>query len=116
MARPAKPKPKPAPLVQLTTKPADPDEPVAMLDLFSIDDRVFQIPAEPRAELTLQLLDEIEQYGAGMANVRYLRKLLGEEGFAALTNHPNLRPEELTAISNAASNYSLGVLEQASGN
>ena len=89
-----------------------------MVELFSLDGVSYMIPAQPRINLGLLLLEDVEMYGEGMANARHLKRLLGDEAFAALARHDGLTQEQLIQVQNAAQALTLGALEEAvtSGN
>lgn len=93
------------------------DEPVEMVDLFVLNGVAYQIPAEPRMNLAMQLIVDMEKHGDGVANMMLLRKLLGA-GYDALAAADGLKPEQLGAVAQAASNFTLGALEEdpSSGN
>lgn len=92
-------------------------EQVEMVDLFSIDGTVYQVPAKPRVNVALQFLNDLRTQGEAMANMLMLEKLLGAEGYKALSTYDALTPENLRAVTDAAAKLTLGMLEEAeSGN
>lgn len=101
--------------IQIST--AAPAEPVEMVTLFRIDDREYQIPAKPRANLALQQLRLVRELGPELANVGLLEELLGPDTFADLANCNTLTREQLGLVSLAAMRLTMGPLEEmASGN
>lgn len=79
-----------------------------MVDLFSIDDVVYSIPAKPRVNLALQYLTDARKFGEHMAQMMLLEKLLGEKGFKALSEYEDLTPEQLAQVGETASKLTLG--------
>lgn len=82
-----------------------------MVDLFSIDDVTYQVPARPRVNVALQFLTDTREHGESLAQMMLLEKLLGPEGYAALAGYDALSAEDLTAVSEAAAKLTLGALE-----
>lgn len=102
------------PAVHLTTK-AD-SGPPEMVDLFSIDDTTYQIPAKPRVNIALKYLWHAKQYGEDRAAAELLEALLGAEGFEALVNYDDLEPGDLERIMEVATKHTLGALDDIKGN
>lgn len=88
------------------------DAPVEMVDLFSIDGVVHQIPANPQVHLALQFLDDASKASYLEAQVQLMKKLLGEEGWLALSTCKQLTKEQLKAISDELLDRTLGGVEQ----
>lgn len=102
-------------MIELTTG-GDDGKPSDMIDLFSIDDMTYQIPAKPRVNIALKYLWHTRQYGEDRAAAELLESLLGEKGFAALVQYDDLEPDQFTAILAAAQKVTLGVMEDIRGN
>lgn len=100
----------------IALKSAKADGPVEMVDLFSIGETTFQVPAKPRVNVALQLLTDTREHGEMLAQMMLLEKLLGPEGYAALSNYDELTTEQLQQVSELASKLTLGALENTSGN
>lgn len=101
--------------VELVTAP---DTGVApeLVELFTLDGRVFSIPAKPRVSVALRYLWHARQYGEDRAAAELLEALLGAEGFEALVNYDDLTAEQFQAVLDAAQKVTLGALEDAKGN
>jgi hypothetical protein len=91
-------------------------KPEEMVDLFSIDDVVYQVPARPRVNVALQYLENMRTVGVVVAEMMLIEKLVGEKGYKALCDYDELRPEDMSAISDAVVKLTLGALENNSGN
>lgn len=92
-------------------KSASADE-VELVDLFSIDGKVYQVPAKPRLNVALRYLDEMRRRGEIFAGMKLLEDLLGDEGFKALMEYDGLTSENLNAVLKVASELALGSLEE----
>ena len=79
----------------VTEKPVDGEaEEIAMIDLFSIDGKVYQIPDRVRPTLSLQYLDMARRRGIGIAESWLAEELLGTEAYAALLYFPNITQDQ----------------------
>ena len=95
----------------------DPDAEVKMVKLFEIDGIDYLVPAEPDAGLALDVIDDTAQYGEVVANMRMLRRVIGDEGYQALKDCGALKGRHLAALSDAVTKLVLGSLEdEESGN
>jgi hypothetical protein len=91
-------------------------EPVEMVDLFTIDEVTYQIPAKPNVNIALKYLRVLKRQGELVATSGLLEDLLGEEGFEALTNYEDLTEEDFEAVMTAAQKVTMGSLENTLGN
>lgn len=97
-------------------KTAEAGAPEEMVDLFSIDDVVYQIPARPRVNVALQYLNDVRKYGHVVAEMMLVEKLVGEKGYKALSEYDELKPEDMSQIADSVVKMTLGALETAPGN
>ncbi len=103
-------------MIELTSRaPGDRGE-EEMVDLFSIDGVVYQMPAAPRANIALQYLVDLKDQGPMLAEMRLMEALVGEEGYRALAGFPDLDRESMRAITRDAAMRTLGALEVHEGN
>jgi hypothetical protein len=79
--------------------------------LFWIDDRPYSVPEKPGAEFALQVLNVIEQRGTEVGVAYMLRRMLGDEGYAALMSYEDLDPDDLATIIRKAHALVNGALE-----
>lgn len=100
-------------MIELTS-PEKVDGPPEMVDLFSIDGVVYQVPAKPRLNVALRYLDDVRQLGDGVAQMALLERVLGEKGYRALVEFDALSPADLEQVASAVSKLTLGALEEAS--
>lgn len=84
---------------------------VEKVELFSIDGKVYEVPAKPPLTIALKYLTEMRTLGSGFAEMALLERLLGEEGYTALLNFDELTPEVFGQVVDAASTLALGLLE-----
>ena len=96
--------------IRLTTT-ADADRKPVMVELFSIDDKPYMVEARPGVNIALQVVADLEQYGAVVAEMRMLKRAVGDDAFAALANHRDLKRDQLQSISQAMTLLTLGELE-----
>ena len=71
---------------------------VEMEPVFELDGDLYQIPAKPSAGLALGYLEKQSTLGADAAVYWMMVEMLGEEGFEALRDHPDLEREQMDAI------------------
>src|SRR5262245_35947419 len=105
--------PKFEPIV-LSSQPSD--GPEEMVDLFSIDGRTFQVPARPRVNVALQGIDDLLEYGAGLAEILMLKRAIGQEAFTALSEFEGLTRDHLRQLGKAVTALTMGALEEEEGN
>lgn len=89
---------------------------VEMVTLFSIGDDEYQIPKTPSAMVGMRYLRNVREKGDDYAAAELMTELLGEDGFNALCDYPNLPDEQLEAIMKAAQKHVMGSLEKIRGN
>src|ERR1044072_6913623 len=87
------------PIVLKSTKTEDgSDVEVEMEPVFELDGDLYQIPKKPSAGLALGYLEKQSPLGADAAVYWMMVKMLGEEAFEALRDHPDLEREQMDAI------------------
>lgn len=82
-----------------------------LVDLFSIDGKMYQIPAKVRANQGLKFLWLAKTKDEQTAGIVMLEELVGSEGFQALMNYDQLKPEHLEQIITAVVTVLLGAVE-----
>jgi hypothetical protein len=102
--------------VQLTSAPKSEGAVVEMIDLFSIDGVMYQMPAKPRVNIALQYLNDARTVGPEAAQMMLLEKMLGEKGYKALSEYDDLTADNLTEIMAVVQKHTMGALENAGGN
>jgi hypothetical protein len=70
-------------------------EPVDTVPLFEIDGVEYSVPRKPRANIALKYLATLEARGPEIASVYLMRAVLGDEGYAALSNCDSLTEAHL---------------------
>ncbi len=93
---------------QLPSAKVAEDKPVEMVDLFEIDDDVYQMPAKPSGGVALGYLDISVESGPEKATKWLIEEAIGEDGYQALMDHPDLEPETLEKIIDAIKDHYLG--------
>jgi hypothetical protein len=87
------------PIVLKSTKTDDgADVEIEMVDVFELDGYMYRVPARPSAGLSLGYLEMQSTQGPDAAVYWMMVEMLGEDGFAALKNHPDLEREQMEAI------------------
>jgi hypothetical protein len=81
------------------------------VELFSIDDVAYHIPAVPRLNISLKYLRIARNEGETMAVAYLLEALLGKDGWEALTEYDDLKPEEFQQIVSAAQKIAVATVE-----
>lgn len=95
--------------IELTRKTDD--TPEEMMDLFSIDGVMYQVPQRPRVNLALQYLDNLRRMGPVIADMMLLEKLIGDKGYKALSEYDDLQPGDLETITDTVVKLTLGAME-----
>jgi len=109
-------KPKSTVLVELFTE--QPDEPVEMVPLFSIDGIEHCIPAEPDAGLALRFIRQVRSGSLNEVEAMdaLLEGLLGPESYQALLDFKGkISPKQLAQLFQAAQAAVMGVVEGPKG-
>lgn len=111
--------------VRLETKKAEDKQPSPRIHLFSIDGTDYFIDARPSMSIALQFMHFAGMSAnrkPGEANVRdaaaisyLMTSLLGEDGWRALREFPDLSPKQFTMITEIATTVVMGVLELPKG-
>jgi len=86
-----------------------------MVDLFSIDDRVYQMPAKVGANVALGYMKLVRTHGQDAAMGWALEQVIGEDGYTALMNCPDVEPEDLEAIMKVVHENVMGAVEVPKG-
>lgn len=99
-------------IVLPSTKTAEGEEiEVPMEPLFELDDEIYQIPKKPSAGMALGYLERQTEQGPDAAIHWMMTEMLGEEGYGALRDHPNLDREVLDKIIGKVEKKVLGGME-----
>lgn len=100
-------------MIELTTKaPADRQ----MVDLFSIDGQVYQMPVQVGANIALGYMKLVRTHGQEAAMGWALERVLGEDAYNALMTCDEVEPEDLEAIMKAVLENVMGAVESGKGN
>lgn len=86
-------------------------EPIEMVDLFEVDDVMYQVPRKPSASIGLQFLEAAETLGPHAANLWILREMLGQEGYKALSTCKTLEDTHLAWVIETVQGLALGTVE-----
>lgn len=76
--------------------------------LFTVDDKEYFLWVNPPASVGLAYLKRVKTKGQEDAAVWLLEQMIGEDGYEALTNLPNLKEEDLDRIMEICKQYSMG--------
>lgn len=114
----------PKPAVEASPSPLEPSitslvltsdetpEDVDLVELCSIDGKPMMIPARPHVGLALQVLEDMEQYNEGIATMRLLRTLLGEEQYRQLSQFKGLKASHLRQLADGVTKLTLGAMDE----
>jgi hypothetical protein len=83
--------------------------------LFKLDGREYSVPAEPRAAVALRYLRNVRRKSTDYAAATLLEELLGVDGFDALCEYDQLKPDQFKQIMAAAQKLTMGAFEEAFG-
>lgn len=86
-----------------------------MVDLFSIDGKVYQMPARVGANIALGYMKLVRTHGQDAAMGWALEKTLGEDGYNALIECDELEPEDLEAVMKVVHENVMGAVEAGKG-
>jgi hypothetical protein len=87
------------------------EDEIEMEPVFELDGDIYQIPAKPSAGMALGYLEIQTEKGPDAAVHWMMIKMLGEEGYSALRDHPDLDRETLDIIIQHVEKRVLGGLE-----
>jgi hypothetical protein len=98
-------------MIELKSKPAERE----MVDLFSIDGTVYQMPVKVGAGMALGYMKLARTHGQEAAMGWALENVLGTEAYDALTSCPELEIEDLEAIMSVVHDNVMGAVEAGKG-
>jgi hypothetical protein len=81
------------------------------VELFELDGVSYHIPAVPRLNISLKYLRLAREKGETYAIAYLLEALIGREGWEALTDYDDLKPEEFQQIVAAAQKIAVATVE-----
>lgn len=76
--------------------------------LFTVDEKEYFLWVNPPASVGLAYLKKVKTENSEAAAVWLLEQMIGEDGYEALTNLPNLKEEDLNRIMEICKQYSMG--------
>lgn len=88
------------------------DEEIELVELVRVNGKPLMVPARPPAGLALQVIDDIVTYNEGVAAVKLLRTLLGEEQWADLTGFKGLKASHLKQLAKGVTTLTLGAMDE----
>lgn len=86
-----------------------------MVDLFSIDGTVYQMPVQVSAGLALGYMKLVRTHGQEAAMGWAMERVLGTEAYDALINCEELKPEDLEAVMQVVHENVMGAVEAGKG-
>lgn len=92
---------------RLSSKDKIPED--QMVPVFVLDDRTYYIPRNPPASAMLAMLRVSLEQGDSYGQIELLRRLLGEENYAALESCPTLEFEDFNTILAIVGKHSIGM-------
>lgn len=98
-------------MIELKSSPID----RKMIDLFSIDGTVYQMPVKVGANIALGYMKLVRTHGQEAAMGWALEKVLGTEAYDALMGCDEVEPDDLEAIMKAVLDNVMGTVEVPKG-
>lgn len=98
--------------IELTSTPSSQRK---MVDLFSIDGTMYQMPVEVGANIALGYMKMVRTHGQDAAMGWALEKVLGSEAYDALANCDDITPEDLETIMAVVHENVMGAVEAGKG-
>lgn len=89
----------------------DSEESIEMVDVFELDDEVYQMPKNPSAGIALEYLKRQSEGGPDRAIYYMLARMLGEDVYDLLMEHPSLTQEHLEQIIQVVEEHMLGATQ-----
>jgi hypothetical protein len=86
-----------------------------MVDLFSIDGTVYQMPVKIGAGIALGYMKLVRTHGQEAAMGWAMEKVLGTDAYDALINCEDLDPEDLEAVMSVVHDNVMGAVEAGKG-
>lgn len=83
-----------------------------MVELFRINGHPYHIPLNPSAGLVLQMVADMDEVGEGLATIRLLKAMIGDDAFRDLTVAPGVTKEKITQLATAAMRFTMGGYEE----
>lgn len=100
-------------LVKLPSLKKSKEKPVEMVDVFELDDEIYQMPKNPSAGIALEYLKRQSEAGGGPDRAIYymLTRMLGEDVYDMLMDHPDLEQEHLEQIIKVVEEHMMGATQ-----
>jgi hypothetical protein len=105
-----------APVIEPVEISSAPEGDVEMVDLFSVDGVMYQIPARPPFNVALKAMKLARTEGAGFAEMAILEEVIGPDAWDALCNAKGVTGKQIAQLSNAVARLVLGGMEDADPN
>jgi hypothetical protein len=99
-------------MIELKSTPVD----RKMVDLFSIDGKVYQMPVKVGANVALGYMKLVRTHGQEAAMGWALERVLGTEAYDALMSCDEVDADDLEAIMKAVHENVMGAVENPKGN
>lgn len=99
-------------MIELKSTPVEERE---MVDLFSIDDKTYQMPKRAGANVALGYMRLVRTHGQEAAMGWALEKSLGEDAYIALMNCDEVTAEDLEIIMKVVHENVMGAVENPKG-
>lgn len=85
--------------------------PTERVEVFSVNGTPYTAPANPGSAFALQYLSYKREHGEDEAVDWLLRKMLGDDGYAALVGFDNLQDTQLLTVFQVCLDLALGAIE-----
>jgi hypothetical protein len=94
-------------LIDLGTTDVEENETVETVEVFKLDGKVYSLPKDVSAGVSLKYLQLQTEEGPDAAAYYIMREMLGQEAFDALANHPRLKKADLNKIMSVVEEHAL---------
>lgn len=85
---------------------------VEKVTLFTIGDTEYQVPKTPGMGVGLRYLRNLRAKGEDVAVAELMVEMLGEDGFDALCDYPDLTPQQFEAVGKTVQKLAMAGVEQ----
>lgn len=92
------------------------EEEQKFVPIFTVDDKEYELWTNPPASVGLRYLRMVREEGTESSAVWLLEQMIGEDGYEALMNLPDLKAGDLERIMKICKEYSMGDEEGGAGN
>jgi hypothetical protein len=98
-------------MIEINTPETVEGEEVEMIELFSLGEKVYEIPNVENSAISLQYLTVVRKQGLGIAESWLGEAMLGEDAWADLLSYPGITGPQIHQVLSAARAIAFGELK-----